>query len=402
MLWKMQEDGFATLHFELGSMGRDSHRLPHCLAESVCIVTMRLWAAVIVVAMTPVVAVQSSYSATAFCVLSPAPGVSAASSCLLRALQTTTATCRCPRRIVRRRPSVNNQCASTGTAAANMFSLGNQDAINVDNAIQHNDGEAVTVGTAGGPNPLSAAYACNAFASNLGRLLTAVSPTFLVATTVVAQPSTAAVTGGRIGGGSQSYPTTPPIQQQQQQQQPRQEPGRVYSPTRAGRDIESSGGGRVHVTYWGQRPGARRGRQRPFNPAVGDVVSTKVTAGDVVVVGGVTAGVMAIQRYNRDRHEEGGEYHRGGAPAATRGWNAPPSKKGKETAVVTTLQVAMFCDRGNGRGDALNTLTEMSQSADVNTAGGLSALVNEVLVYLTSALDFLSMYVLQDTVFSTF
>lgn len=210
------------------------------------------------------------------------------------------------------------------------------------------------------------------------QLLGTVAPMLLAATTACSHAATAAVTGGRIGGGGYTVPdhasSAPPVQQQRYQAPPQ----RYDPPTNSAGDIYGSDGSRVHISYSGKQ-GRRRGSRFRFNQDVGDVTSNSITAGDVVMVGGVSAGVMALQRYNRKRFLEEGHDGYGSAspkalPASARGL----AKGGRETAVVTTLQLSMFCDRQGGRGDLLGTLEKLSQTADVNSPRGLSALVNEV------------------------
>lgn len=102
--------------------------------------------------------------------------------------------------------------------------------------------------------------------------------------------------------------------------------------------------------------------------------------GDVIMVGGVSAGIAAVQRYNRKKHlEEEDLYNReASSRTAAAGWSAKPASGGGGTAVVSTLQLAMFCDRRGGQRDVLETLNKLSQTADVNSPRGLSTLVNEV------------------------
>lgn len=254
-------------------------------------------------------------------------------------------------------------------------------------AEDHVAGRVGRKGVYAGAHPIKSKNGCILFGSNIG-VMSAVPPhvvTFAAVLVAYSRSAVAAVTGGRIGGGytaprESSRPSAPPIQQQQYQDR---QPQRDYSPPQAGRDIYGSAGSRVHVSYWGQRPGARRGRhQRVINADAGDVVSTTLNAADVAMIGGVSAGVMALQRRNRKRYleEHGDEYDSHGPRTGdVSGWHAPSAQRGvKETAVVTTLQVAMFCERCGGQGDVLSSLEALSQRADVQTPRGLSALVNEV------------------------
>lgn len=207
-----------------------------------------------------------------------------------------------------------------------------------------------------------------------------VPPSLLAATTACSQASIAAVTGGRIGGGGYTAPdrapSAPPMQQQQRYDAPTTSQ-EYYSP-RAGRDIYGSDGSRTHIKFsLGGRAGRRGGGRARFNPDVGDVTSTSVTPGDVIMIGGVTAGVVAAQRRNRRRFlEEGGVGSPGAAspPATTRSGGG----SSRETCAVTTLQLSTYCDRAGGRRDLLATLDKLSQTADVSGPSGLSALVNEV------------------------
>lgn len=102
--------------------------------------------------------------------------------------------------------------------------------------------------------------------------------------------------------------------------------------------------------------------------------------GDVIMVGGVSAGIAAVQRYNRKKQLEEEDLHNRGPSTrnAAAGWSAKPASGGGGTAVVSTLQLAMFCDRRGGQRDVLDTLNKLSQTADVNSPRGLSTLVNEV------------------------
>lgn len=209
------------------------------------------------------------------------------------------------------------------------------------------------------------------------RLLTAL-PLVLSATTACSQASIAAVTGGRIGGGytppaAERTPSAPPMQQEQRYQAPQRQ--QQYQP-RAGRDIYGSEGSRFHISFDGGRMGRRSTRVR-FDPDAGDVPSTSITPGDVAMVGGVSAAVAAVQRYNRKRflEEEGQDY--GGRRSPTLAGRAV-RKGSKQTAVVSTLQLSLWCDRTGGLGDVLATLDHLSQTADVNSPRGLSTLINEV------------------------
>lgn len=208
---------------------------------------------------------------------------------------------------------------------------------------------------------------------------------FTAAATTFAGPCAAAVTGGRIGGGyagaRESRPSAPPMPQQQQ---PYRQPQSEYSPSQpgVGVDVYSRGSG-VRVQFRGAGSGSRRARslrRASYDPEAGDVVATKMTPGDVAMIGGVSAGIMALQRRNRKRYldENGGDGgHNPNGRAVTSG--TPTAARGsRETAVVTTIQMAIFCERKGGRNDVLGTLDAMSQTADATSPGGLSALVNEV------------------------
>lgn len=216
-----------------------------------------------------------------------------------------------------------------------------------------------------------------------GQLLTTVPPILLAATMACSQASSAAVTGGRIGGGytppPERTPSAPPMEQQQRYQPPQQQQQQQYQP-RAGRDIYGSDGSRFHIRFDGARGGRRSSRVR-FDPDAGDVPSTTITPGDVVMIGGVSAGVAAVQRYNRKRflEEEGQDQGRRSSPTLP----ARASRKSgsKQEAVVTSLQLSLYCDRKGGQGDLLATLDKLSQTADVNSPRGLSALINEVKDY---------------------
>lgn len=212
------------------------------------------------------------------------------------------------------------------------------------------------------------------------RRLLPVLPLVLSATTACSQASMAAVTGGRIGGGytppaAERTPSAPPMQQEQRYQAPQRQQ-QQYQP-RAGRDIYGSDGSRFHITFDGGRMGRRSKRVR-FDPDAGDVPSTTVTPGDIAMVGGVSATVAAVQRYNRKRflEEEGQDYGRRRSPTLP---GRADRKGGKQqTAVVSTLQLSLWCDRTGGQGDVLATLDNLSQTADVNSPRGLSTLINEV------------------------
>ena len=212
-------------------------------------------------------------------------------------------------------------------------------------------------------------------------LFRTVPPLLLAATTACSQASIAAVTGGRIGGGGYNAPdqtpSAPPLQQQQQRYEaPTSQ--EYYSP-RSGRDIYGSDGSRTHIRFsYGGRAGRRGGRAR-FNPDVGDVTSTSITPGDVVMICGVSAGLMAAQRYNRKRflEDEMGSTS-ASPPKTTRSGGGGGGGSSRETSAVTTLQLSMYCDRGGGGRDLLATLDNLSQTADVSGPSGLSALVNEV------------------------
>lgn len=210
-------------------------------------------------------------------------------------------------------------------------------------------------------------------------LLTAVPPLVLAATTACSQASVAAVTGGRIGGGgytappAERTPSAPPMQQQQRYKPPPQQ--RQYQP-KAGRDIYGSEGSRFHVSFDNSRMGRRSTRAR-FNPDAGGITSSTITPGDVAMVGGVSATIAAVQRYNRKRFLEEEAEGYGKVPPSPA--QAGTRRKGKEpTAAVTTLQLGLYCDRKGGQGDVLATLDKLSQTADVNSGRGLSTLVNEV------------------------
>ncbi|CAM9125312.1 unnamed protein product [Ectocarpus fasciculatus] len=224
-----------------------------------------------------------------------------------------------------------------------------------------------------------------------GRRLLSIPPLLVAVATGRGLAATAAVTGGRIGGGGYSAPaaaertpSAPPMQQQRQYQPPQQQ--QQYQQPRAGRDIYGSEGSRFHIRFDGGGGGRRSTRAR-FNPYDGDAPSTSITPGDVAMVGGVSAAVAAVQRYNRRRFlDEEGYRQRPSAPLP------PRSSRGgsSQTAVVTTLQLGLYCDRQGGQGDVLATLDKLSQTADVNSPRGLSTLINEVcLTLLRSGRDWL-------------
>ena len=209
------------------------------------------------------------------------------------------------------------------------------------------------------------------------RRLLAVPPLFLAATTACSEASLAAVTGGRIGGGytppaAERTPSAPPMQQEQRYQAPQRQ--QQYQP-RAGRDVYGSEGSRFHVSFDGGRMGRRSTRVR-FDQDAGDVASGTITPGDVVMVGGVSAAVAAAQRRNRKRYLEEDSEGYGRRRSPNRPGRADRSKQ--TTAVVTTLQLSLYCDRKGGQGDVLATLDNLSQTADVNSPRGLSTLINEV------------------------
>ncbi|CAM9256842.1 unnamed protein product [Ectocarpus sp. 12 AP-2014] len=226
-----------------------------------------------------------------------------------------------------------------------------------------------------------------------GRRLLAISPLLVAVTTGRSLAATAAVTGGRIGGGGYSAPaaaertpSAPPMQQQRQYQPPQQQQQGQYQRPRAGRDIYGSEGSRFHIRFDGGRGGRRSTRAR-FNPYDGDAPSTSITPGDVAMIGGVSAAVAAVQRYNRKRFvDEESSGQRPSAPLPPRSGRGGSS----QTAVVTTLQLGLYCDRQGGQGDVLATLDKLSQTADVNSPRGLSTLINEVcLTLLRSGRDWL-------------
>lgn len=93
------------------------------------------------------------------------------------------------------------------------------------------------------------------------------------------------------------------------------------------------------------------------------------------MIGSITAGIVALQRYNRNRYDEMGRLD-GSSLNTRRGWG---TAEGTETPALTKLQMALFIEHREGRRDMLSTLKVLSQSADVNTRGGLAALVDEVI-----------------------
>lgn len=211
------------------------------------------------------------------------------------------------------------------------------------------------------------------------RRVLAVLPLVFSATTACSQASIAAVTGGRIGGGytppaAERTPSAPPMQQEQRYQAPQRQQ-QQYQP-RAGRDIYGSDGSRFHIVFDGGRMGRRSTRVR-FDPDAGDVPSSTITPGDVAMVGGVSAAVAAVQRYNRKRflEEEGQGNDRRRSPNLV---GRADRMGSKQPAVVSTLQLSLWCDRTGGLGDVLATLDHLSQKADVNSPRGLSTLINEV------------------------
>lgn len=212
------------------------------------------------------------------------------------------------------------------------------------------------------------------------RRLLITPPILVAATTACSLTSSAAVTGGRIGGGYTPPPdraaSAPPMEQQQRYQAPQQRQQQQYPP-RAGRDIYGSDGSRFHIRFDGARGGRRSTRVR-FDPDASDVPSRTMTPGDVVMIGGVSAGVAAVQRYNRKRflEEEGQGYGRRTSPTLPARSNRNGGRK--QESVVTSLQLSLYCDRKGGQEDLLATLDKLSQTADVNSPRGLSALINEV------------------------
>eukprot|EP00903_Cladosiphon_okamuranus_P019146 g17613.t1 len=167
------------------------------------------------------------------------------------------------------------------------------------------------------------------------------------------------------------------MQQEQRYQAPQRQ--QQYQP-RASRDIYGSDGSRFRVTFDGGRIG-RRSTSIRFNPDAGDVSSTTITPGDVAMVGGVSAVVAAVQRRNRKRflEEEGQDYDRRRSASLS---GLADRRGSKQTAVVTILQLSLWCDRTGGLGDVLATLDHLSQTADVNSPRGLSSLINEVCLTL--------------------
>lgn len=199
-----------------------------------------------------------------------------------------------------------------------------------------------------------------------------------VATIAAISPqSVAASSGGRIGGGytpREIFPSAPPMQQEQ----PRQSSQSKYDGRpRRSLDIDSGDGNRIYVSYRGNGPEPKRLRQRTVSKSDFDnMPSSRITAGDAVVIGTVTAGVLALQRYNHDRYQEKSELNRGSPIFPGQGSTFPV---GTETAFVTTIQLALFYERRGGRGDVLETLKGLSQTADVNTREGLASLISEVI-----------------------
>lgn len=189
-----------------------------------------------------------------------------------------------------------------------------------------------------------------------------------VASATMQRQSLAAVTGGRIGGSyttPQDFPSIPQIEQQQSQQNNLPS----GSPSGPGFDI-GAGDLRTQVRFKSNGHGPRRSRQQvPGTPDKGDAVSTELTARDTVVLGIMTAGVLALQRYNEERRREGR-----GLPDGL-----PNAPGGSSAALVTTLQVALFHPRGGDGLDVLSSLKELSQTADVNSREGLAALIDEVM-----------------------
>ena len=192
----------------------------------------------------------------------------------------------------------------------------------------------------------------------------------LAAAAAVSQPSAVAASGGRISGGynpPERAPSAPSLQQQRYQS-PRQK----YTPPTAGRDIHGTGDTRFNINFRGKE-GSRRGNRVRVNSNVGDAKSDSMKSGDVAVIGGISAGIVALQRYNRKRFlEDGGGYADGPS-------TSPLAMSATKTAVVTSIQVSMFCNRQAGKGSVLTALGDLSKTADVESPRGLSALVNEVL-----------------------
>lgn len=226
--------------------------------------------------------------------------------------------------------------------------------------IDENDGDI---------SPLS-----NGSKPTLTAIAVIVRPFLLAAATAAGglQPSNGAVTGGRIGGSydvPDRAPSPPPIQRQQQMYK---SPQQQYTPPQAGRDIQGTDGIRIHIDFRGKE-GSRRGSRIRYNPSVRGMTSDPITAGDMAVVGGLTVGILTIQRYNRRRflHESKGGYVVGSS-------TPPTAIIRRETAVISSIQLSMICDRQAEGGNILSTLENLSKTADVKRPRGLSTLVNEV------------------------
>lgn len=221
----------------------------------------------------------------------------------------------------------------------------------------------------GGVSPLS-----NESKPTLPAIAVIVRPFLLAAATVAGglQPSNAAVTGGRIGGSydvPDRAPSPPPIQRHQQMYK---SPQQQYTPPQAGRDIQGIDGNRMHINFRGKE-GSRRGNRVRYNPSVRDMKSDPITASDIAIVGGLTVGILTIQRYNRRRflHESEGGYRVGSSTPST-------AISRRESTVVSSIQLSMICDRQAKGGNILSALENLSKTADVKRPRGLSTLVNEV------------------------
>ncbi|CAM9407491.1 unnamed protein product, partial [Choristocarpus tenellus] len=176
----------------------------------------------------------------------------------------------------------------------------------------------------------------------LGRILSS-APAFFLSNALLSVPALAVGSGGRIGGvGITSEPSrsapAPPIHTQSQ---PLGDVGTHNRVRREGGKSSIIGGSsRLHFGRRNNRGSSSSSRvdgnrrYHHFDQET-DVVSDTITPGDVVVVAGVTAGVVALRRRSRDV-DTGGH----GAGDAS-------------SAVLTTLQVGLFCPREGGRRDIL-------------------------------------------------
>ncbi|CAN0109700.1 unnamed protein product, partial [Discosporangium mesarthrocarpum] len=220
----------------------------------------------------------------------------------------------------------------------------------------------------------------------LRRVADLASP-FLLASVALSRPAVAVGTGGRIGGGVGNVPEqhrSAPSETQSERQ--RVEPTFRTSGSRRGRGSSSIVGGSSGAKIWWGPSNDLDSAGVPSRPVRNhrfkheyDITSERLTPADVLVVGGATAGIVALQRRNS----------KGGGGGGQRGVNGERAGQGVGSvggdAVVTTLQVAFYCDRLGGRGDVLDALDSLSRTANISSQKGLATLMSDVCLALLRA-----------------